>query len=346
MTAWCYSLTYHSPYARHQQTLWTARPQTPPVPPIWQAALRIPIAADQYAAAPVTLRYGRFYPSQLLGRNPWPASMFRVIDSNAGGIVADFNPALGTLACESLSSGNTTLNACDLNAEELLRWAGIETALDQTTDFNEANAFARDDEATDAEFYRQPRRLLHVDAMCAARIQALYAVLIPPHANVLDLMSGWASHLPGNLQHVTGLGMNAAEMADNDQLDARIVHDLNFDPILPFADASFDVIVNTVSFEYLTQPMAVLAELQRALKPGGRLIVTFSNRYFPPKAIHLWKNLHPAERLGWVTQCLLNAGFSECETLLERGLKRPLDDRYAAQLKEADPLFAVWGSKV
>ncbi|HAN56037.1 MAG TPA: hypothetical protein DCQ77_07565 [Betaproteobacteria bacterium] len=51
--------------------------------------------------------------------------------------------------------------------------------------------------------------------------------------------------------------------------------------------------------------MAGLAELQRVLKPGGRLIVTFSNRYFPPKVIHLWKNLYPTERLGWVTQCLL-----------------------------------------
>lgn len=346
MTAWCYSLTYRSPYARHQQRLWTARQQTPPVPPIWQAALRLPITANQYAAAPVTLRYGRFYPSQLLGHKPWPASMFRVVDSNAEGIVADFNPALGTLASESLSSENATLTACDLKAEELLRWAGIETALDQATDFSEANAFARDDEAADAGFYQQPRRLLHVDTVCAARIQARYAALIPPHASVLDLMCGWASHLPAGLQHVTGLGMNAAEMADNTQLDARIVHDLNQYPILPFADDSFDVIVNTVSFEYLTQPMAVLAELRRVLKPGGRLIVTFSNRYFPPKAISLWKNLHPAERLGWVAQCLVNAGFTDCETLLERGLKRPLDDRYAAQMKEADPLFAVWGSKV
>ena len=204
---------------------------------------------------------------------------------------------------------------------------------------------ASDYEAVDAEFYRQPRRLLHVDAVCAARIQALYTALIPTKATVLDLMCGWVSHLPASVKHVTGLGMNAAEMADNAQLDARIVHDLNHDPTLPFADASFDTIVNTVSFEYLTQPMVVLAELRRVLKPGGRLIVTFSNRYFPPKAIHLWKNLHPTERLGWVAQCLLNAGFGDGETLLERGLKRPLGDRYASQLKEADPLFAVWGSK-
>ena len=41
----------------------------------------------------------------------------------------------------------------------------------------------------------------------------------------------------------------------------------------------------------------------------------------------------------------VNVGFNNCETLLERGLKRPLDNRYASQLKEADPLFSVWGSK-
>ena len=346
MTAWCYSLTYRSPRIRHQQRLWTARPQTPLLPPVWQAALRMHIAADQYAAAPVSLRHGRFYPAQLLGHKPLPATMFRVIESNAESLLADFNHALGTMVSQALCVEDATLTACELKAEELLRWAGIEIALDQDTDFNEANAFARDDEAADAGFYQQPRRLLHVDTVCASRIQALYAALIRPNASVLDLMCGWASHLPAGLKHVTGLGMNAAEMADNAQLDARIVHDLNQNPTLPFADASFDVIVNTVSFEYLTQPMAVLAELRRVLKPGGRLVVTFSNRYFPPKVIHLWKNLHPAERLGWVAQCLLNARFGDCETLLERGLKRPLDDRYASQLKEADPLFAVWGNKV
>ena len=346
MTAWCYSLTYHSVRARHQQRLWTARPQTPSTLAAWQPALQMRIAAHQYAAAPIALRRGRFYPTQLLSRKLWPAPMFRVVDIDAEGMLADFNHAFGAIASQSACIENDTLIACDLKAEELLRWAGIETSLDQGTDFNEPNAFVRDDETVDADFYLQPRRLLHVDTVCAARIQALYSALIPPEAVTLDLMCGWASHLPAGLKYVTGLGMNAAEMADNPQLDDFIVHDLNRDPKLPFADDSFDAVVNTVSFEYLTQPMFVLAELQRVLKPDGRLIVTFSNRYFPPKVIHLWKNLHPAERLGWVTQCLLNAGFGDCETLLERGLKRPLDDRYASQLKEADPLFAVWSNKL
>ncbi len=37
------------------------------------------------------------------------------------------------------------------------------------------------------------------------------------------------------------------------------------------------------------------------------------------------------------------AGFKKVETYVERGLKRPKDDRYAGTLAESDPLFATWG---
>ena len=46
--------------------------------------------------------------------------------------------------------------------------------------------------------------------------------------------------------------------------------DLNVKPTLPFADASFDYVTCVVSFDYLTQPLAVMKEVQRVLRPGGR----------------------------------------------------------------------------
>ncbi|KIY94402.1 hypothetical protein MNEG_13561 [Monoraphidium neglectum] len=69
---------------------------------------------------------------------------------------------------------------------------------------------------------------------------------------------------------------------------AQVVHDLNKDPTLPFPDASFDVVTNAVSVDYLNRPLEVFREIHRVLKPGGRAIMSFSNRCFPTKAIALW----------------------------------------------------------
>ncbi len=211
------------------------------------------------------------------------------------------------------------------------------------TGFEGADAFSREDETPDAAFYAEPRKVTHVDAVCARRIQALYRTVLPEKARVLDLMASWRSHLPDTVGSAVGLGMNAEELADNPQLAERIVHDLNADPTLPFADASFDAVVCTVSFEYLTQPHKIVAEAKRVLKPGGMLVVVVSNRYFPPKVIKLWTELHPMERMAWVGTLIKQAGFKKVETYVERGLKRPKDDRYADKLEESDPLFATWG---
>lgn len=43
---------------------------------------------------------------------------------------------------------------------------------------------------------------------------------------------------------------------------------------LPFADASFDVVMLTQVLEHVMDPRCVLAEATRVLKPGGRVIIT------------------------------------------------------------------------
>ncbi len=55
------------------------------------------------------------------------------------------------------------------------------------------------------------------------------------------------------------------------------------DPRLPYGDNSFDVITNAVSVDYLAKPLEVFREMHRVLKPGGRAIMSFSNRCFPTK---------------------------------------------------------------
>ena len=42
---------------------------------------------------------------------------------------------------------------------------------------------------------------------------------------------------------------------------------------LDFPDASFDLVVNNMVFEHVEDLDAVLAEIQRVLKPGGRILL-------------------------------------------------------------------------
>lgn len=153
--------------------------------------------------------------------------------------------------------------------------------------------FEREDDAADEAFYVEPRLVVHIDEGAIQAAGAIYAELLPPGGEILDLMSSWRSHLPASfpLGGLVGLGMNATELAENPQLDAYTVQNLNVDPHLPFETGSFDGAINTVSVQYLTQPLAVFAEVFRVLRPGAPFIVTFSNRCFPTKAVRIWRSL-------------------------------------------------------
>jgi SAM-dependent methyltransferase len=50
--------------------------------------------------------------------------------------------------------------------------------------------------------------------------------------------------------------------------------DVISDEFLPFPDASFDLILFTEAFHYLTDPRAGMEELARVLRPGGTLVLT------------------------------------------------------------------------
>ena len=222
------------------------------------------------------------------------------------------------------------------------RWRG------RATDFWSDIPFIRFAPEPDEAFYAKPRFVDHLDANACKQVETLYARLVPRGAEVLDLMSSWKSHLPDDLElrGLVGLGMNRQEMDANPRLDECLVHDLNLQPRLPYEDNRFDVVVCTVSVEYLIKPVEVFAEVNRVLKPGGRFILTFSNRWFPPKVVRVWEGVHEFERMGLVLEYFHRAGgFTNLETWSIRGLPRPLDDKYAGQLAHADPIYAVWGEK-
>lgn len=196
--------------------------------------------------------------------------------------------------------------------------------------------FRRYDEAADEAFYMVPRRVVHIDDGAIRALTALLAKLLPPGGVYLDLMSSWRSHLPDTAQpaRVVGLGMNAAEMADNPQLNTYLVHNLNETPNLPLATAEFDAAICTVSVQYMTQPLAVFQEVNRVLKPGGRFVVSFSNRCFPTKAIAAWASSGDEEHQELVQYYFTAAGNW---TTPQTASHTP---------RHSDPLYAVWAEKL
>jgi len=194
----------------------------------------------------------------------------------------------------------------------------------------ESSAFDRHDQAPDELFYREPRFVEHIDEVAIADVVRIHRERLPSGGAILDLMSSWVSHLPDDVTYarVVGLGMNAAELARNQRLTERVVHDLNAAPTLPFPDASFDAALICVSIQYLTDPFAVLRDLARVVRAGGPAIVTFSNRCFPTKAVAIWQALNEAGHVKLVSHYFDTAGWQRIESI-------------ASPDRDADPLYAV-----
>jgi len=198
-----------------------------------------------------------------------------------------------------------------------------------------ARDFRRFDEDDDSAFYSFPRRVVHIDDGAIAALTRLYAALVPKGGSVLDLMSSWRSHLPASFGGTAiGLGLNAVEMAENPQLAAAVVHDLNREPGLPFGDATFDAVVCAVSVQYVTRPLDVFREVRRVLRPGAPFVVSFSNRCFPDKAVALWRVTEDHEHAEIVT-----AYFTDSA---EPGRSWGAVETFGHTPSLGDPLYAVW----
>lgn len=214
-------------------------------------------------------------------------------------------------------------------------------------EFENPETYLREDESDDTIFYKQPRLTTHIDAKCHENLMMLYEKLLPKEGKILDLMSGYQSHIPeNNNSFVVGLGLNEEEMRLNPRLNDFILKDINKDPRLPFNDEEFDAVVCDLSIEYVIKPFDLIREVKRILKKDGVFTVSFSNRYFPSKVIKLWTNLHDFERMGYVLEILLRVqGFKDIKTFSVRGFRRPLDDKYFGCTFFSDPLYLVYAKK-
>ena len=191
-----------------------------------------------------------------------------------------------------------------------------------------AGAFAKQDDGDDLAFYAPPRLVTHIDEAAVAALTARYRDLLPAGGRVLDLMSSWVSHLPADRTYakVVGHGMNARELAANPRLDRWFVQDLNLEPHLPLEDGAFDAALCCVGIQYLQRPVEVLAEVRRTLRTDAPFVASFSNRYFPTKAVAIWRALDAAGHAALIELYLSRAGFrsSTSETLTDGHRSDPL----------------------
>lgn len=197
--------------------------------------------------------------------------------------------------------------------------------------FSAENAFRRADESNDNDFYAFPRFVTHIDDAAINTVTNLYAEFFPANGAILDLMSSWVSHLPKEIHYnrVAGLGMNLDELNANGRLTDKTVQSLNHEPYLPFADNEFDAAAICVSVQYLIYPIVVFREVARVLKKNAPLVVTFSNRCFPTKAVFAWNALDDEGHLSLVREY-----FMASESFDEPEIRRH-------EPRRGDPLFAV-----
>jgi len=212
--------------------------------------------------------------------------------------------------------------------------------------------FRRLDESDDSSFYDEPKLVNHIDDQAVKAATAYHTKLFSEvamrrygdetHAvDVLDLCSSWVSHYPTDraFGRVAGLGMNAVELERNPQLTDRTVRDLNQQPTLPYQDGAFDVVTCTVSIDYLTSPLKVMAEAARVLRPGGTIALVISNRLFFSKAVALWTGKDDDEHIYTVGGYLHYGG---------NGL---LSEPAAVDLRpqprgKTDPLYAIYARRL
>lgn len=198
------------------------------------------------------------------------------------------------------------------------------------------NYFGRIDESSDLNFYVQPRFVAHIDDNAIDYVTTLYRELLPANGAILDLMSSWISHLPPEVEYekVVGLGLNREELAANKRLNSFVVQSLNANQTLPFDDGEFDAACCCVSVQYLVKPEIVFREIARTLKKGAPLIVTFSNRCFPTKAVFAWNALDDEGHIELVRQYFAASEMFENITIRKH------------QPRNGDPLFGVIGTRI
>ncbi|WP_028574655.1 class I SAM-dependent methyltransferase [Desulfonatronovibrio hydrogenovorans] len=315
--------------------------------------------ARRFQGRSITPRPGRFYPRGMLGgvhffpQDQRPCRVLSIddktISSDLAHPLSDY-PLSIKVRLEDLAQNNCeTGGRLSHWMEEILGTGpGMQAGTkDGATEYISLGALDRTDRTDDQLFYKMPRLINHIDAQADKFLCHEYGNRLKPGMRILDLMASMNSHLPSELEaKVDGLGLNQKEMDANTRLSNRIVHDLNLNPELPFANDSYDALLCSLSIEYAVKPYQLAREAARVLRPSGVFMIGFSNRWFPSKVTRIWQELHEFERMGLVLDTLDQTGhFKDLETVSIRNWWRPEDDPHIDKTWLSDPIYLVAGKK-
>jgi len=306
---------------------------------------------------------GRFYPSDFFKSTPaiyqGNRRYCRVSNIQEGTLSVDCNHPLSSKAVEMMvrieSIKKATAEPCascnDIVAMCCDHGPGMQDSLPaQETNFWCGNPFSRPDAGNDSEFFGTPSLQPYWDRTALKQLSLLYRQLIAQNSKILDLMAGVHSPLQEadiKPSAVICAGLNRQELEHNPLCTRSEIVDVNTITSLPFSSEQFDVVLIHAAIEYAINPQLLIAEVQRVLKPAGRVIISFSNRSVTEKTIQLWSDAAEFERpaivLAYLHSC---SGFSRFNSYSMRGLLRSEDDRLAQQLLYSDPVYAVWADKI
>lgn len=199
--------------------------------------------------------------------------------------------------------------------------------------------FFRSDSNDDGWVYKVPHLVYHIDEPAVASLTQYYRKNIPPRSDLLDICSSWVSHypleFPTTMKSIKATGMSGMELGFNDQLTGGYeTKDLNEDQKLPYPDNSFDAVTCVVSTEYLVEPVEVLREVHRVLRPGGKVVVSQSNRCFPSKTIAMWLGMNDRQHLELINGYFQYAGGFEPRKAFDITARLPNNER-------SDPIYVI-----
>lgn len=304
----------------------------------------------------ISPRQGRFYPRKIIAGNVGVISEeslpLRVIEVGKEHFTVDLNHPLSNhqlevclqVIGERYTGKEERGGRCnDVVHELLMNGPGLQLLFPQGTDFLDEGSLSRLDERDDSLLYRHANLEDTFDEASGVQLTELYRRFLSPDGRVLDMMCGAQSYLPRDIElDATGIGLNEDELKANEQLGNYVAQDVNSQPELPFSDNSFDAVVFTAAVEYLVDPHKSFRELVRITRPGGHIMVTFTDHWVSTKSIQLWSELYPFERMGLVCDYFDRAGgTTHLHTESIQGLLRPEHDRHAAHKLYADPVYAV-----
>jgi ubiquinone/menaquinone biosynthesis C-methylase UbiE len=158
------------------------------------------------------------------------------------------------------------------------------------------------------------------------------AAALKDHGAAVDLGCGagqlvleMARRAPG--LHVTGIDLSdqlltdARQAAQQAGLEGRVAFRLGNVEAIPFPDQSLDLVISTMSLHHWTNPVKVLNEVDRVLKPGGAfyifdlrrdlplpfyLMIWFATQFIVPAALHRVNEPMGSRNASYTAQELLD----------------------------------------